>query len=161
MYNVVSFFFFFPLPSKFLTRMSVQEEHSFLKTPLLPAAHSCALLYSKWNIKTGGSQPKVLKLGRALVPFWRSCGTVCNAGDVLCHRITACSPGTSHCWAVITKTPWAYRLTQHNPIMTESSELTSVSSSCLQRDNPITFVFSFPSQLFVILSTPFSLSSSK
>lgn len=72
------------------------------------------------------------------------------------------SAGTSHYCVLITQILWGllcYRVKSNNDWKGQVN--LSVSSSCLQRNNLITFVFSFLSQLFVILFTLFSLSSLK
>lgn len=72
------------------------------------------------------------------------------------------SAGTSRYCVLITKILWGllcYQVKSNNDWKGQVN--LSVSSSCLQRNNQITFVFSFLSQLFVILFTLFSLSSWK
>lgn len=72
------------------------------------------------------------------------------------------SAGTSRYCVLITKILWVllcYQVKSNNDWKRQVN--LSVSSSCLQRNNQITFVFSFLSQLFVILFTLFSLSSWK
>lgn len=92
-----------------------------------------------------------------------ACRCHCNREEALeeqPEREACNSTGTSYYCVLITKILWGllcYPVKSNNDGKRRVN--LSVSSSCLQRNNWIAFLFSFRSQLFAIVFTQFSLSS--